>query len=69
MTRFLKYLGKRVLIMIPQMLGITLVSFLLVRLLPGNPATAMAGSLATPETVAAIEARLGLDQPSSFTCM
>ena len=63
MTRFLKYLGKRVLIMIPQMLGITLVSFLLVRLLPGNPATAMAGSLATPETVAAIEARLGLDQP------
>ena len=49
--------------MIPQMLGITLVSFLLVRLLPGNPATAMAGSLATPETVAAIEARLGLDQP------
>lgn len=49
--------------MIPQLLGITLVAFLLVRLLPGNPATAMAGSLATPETVAAIEARLGLDQP------
>lgn len=49
--------------MIPQLLGITLVAFLLVRLLPGNPATAMAGSLATPETIAAIEARLGLDQP------
>ncbi len=63
MSRFLKYLVKRLLIMIPQLLGIILVAFLLVRLLPGNPATAMAGSLATPETVAAIEARMGLDKP------
>ncbi|MDR1754981.1 MAG: ABC transporter permease [Eubacterium sp.] len=60
---YVKYIGKRLIMMIPQLLGIMLVSFLLVRMLPGNPATAIAGSLATEETVRAIEHRMGLDQP------
>jgi peptide/nickel transport system permease protein len=41
----------------------SIVVFIGVRALPGDPATAMAGEEATPETVAAISARLGLDQP------
>lgn len=59
----LKFLARRLAIVIPQLLGITLVSFLLVRMLPGNPAIAIAGSLANDKTVAAIEARMGLDKP------
>jgi peptide/nickel transport system permease protein len=41
----------------------SIVVFVGVRLLPGDPATAMAGEEADPETVAAISAKLGLDQP------
>ena len=39
------------------------VTFLIVPLLPGDPARAIAGSSATPQTVAAIRADLGLDRP------
>lgn len=60
---YVKYIGRRLLLMIPQLLGIMLVSFLLVRMLPGNPATAIAGSLASEETVRGIEERMGLDKP------
>lgn len=41
----------------------SIVVFIGVRALPGDPATAMAGEEATPETVAAISAKLGLDKP------
>ncbi|HEX6354948.1 ABC transporter permease [Actinophytocola sp.] len=41
----------------------SIVVFIGVRLLPGDPATAMAGEEADPETVAAISAKLGLDEP------
>jgi len=42
---------------------VTLISFTLVYVLPGNPALVKAGSLATPEHVAAIERQMGLDRP------
>jgi peptide/nickel transport system permease protein len=41
----------------------SIVVFIGVRLLPGDPATAMAGEEADPETVAAVSAKLGLDKP------
>jgi peptide/nickel transport system permease protein len=41
----------------------SIVVFIGVRALPGDPATAMAGEEATPETVAAVSAKLGLDKP------
>ena len=41
----------------------SIVVFIGVRLLPGDPATAMAGEEANPAAIAAVRARLGLDQP------
>jgi peptide/nickel transport system permease protein len=57
------FIGRRLLFLIPQLIGISLVSFFLVRLLPGNPAYAIAGQLATQDQIEAIERRMALDQP------
>jgi peptide/nickel transport system permease protein len=53
---------------IPTLLGIIVVTFLLTRALPGDPAAYFAGASATPESIAEIRAKLGLDQslPSQF---
>jgi peptide/nickel transport system permease protein len=47
---------------IPTLLGIVVVTFLLTRALPGDPAAYFAGASATPESIAEIRAKLGLDQ-------
>src|SRR5579872_1572676 len=58
------YIGKRLLQMIPVLIGITIVTFLVIRLVPGNPALVMLGpKKATPQNIAAINHHLGLDQP------
>jgi ABC-type dipeptide/oligopeptide/nickel transport system permease component len=57
------FIGRRLLFLIPQLIGISLVSFFLVRLLPGNPAYAIAGQLATDAQIRAIEERMALDKP------
>ncbi len=46
----------------PQLFGILLVTFVLVRLLPGDPALLLLGNMATPEAVASLRQKLGLDQ-------
>jgi peptide/nickel transport system permease protein len=56
-------LGRRLLQAVPTVLLSSVMVFLLLRLLPGDPAVAIAGSNATPEVVEAIRADLGLDQP------
>lgn len=61
--RLLAFVGRRLLFLLPQLVGVSLVTFFLVRLLPGNPAYAIAGQLATEQQIAAIERRLALDQP------
>jgi ABC-type dipeptide/oligopeptide/nickel transport system permease component len=61
--RMTLFIGRRFLFLIPQLIGISLVSFFLVRLMPGNPAYAIAGQLATEEQIAAIEQRMQLDKP------
>lgn len=43
--------------------GIMVATFVLIRLIPGDPAVVMLGRHATPERVAAVHAQLGLDQP------
>jgi len=53
----------RVLQAIPTLIGIVIVTFLLTRALPGDPAAYFAGASATPESIAEIRAKLGLDQP------
>src|SRR5438094_86396 len=60
---FGRYVLHRLLLVAPTLFGVTLISFTLVYVLPGNPALVKAGSLATPEHVAAIERQMGLDRP------
>ena len=59
----LVYLFKRLLLFIPTLLGITLITFLLMQALPGDPVQGMAGERANPETLARIRAELGSDRP------
>lgn len=57
------YIGKRLLFVIPQMLGILFISFFLIKLIPGDPAVLMLGPNATTEAVAKLRAEMGLDLP------
>ena len=52
----------RLLSAIPVVLGITIIVFLIISLIPGDPAPAILGSYATPENVAKINKDLGLDK-------
>ena len=58
-----RYIIKRLLSIIPIVLGISIIIFTLLSISPGNPATLMIGREATDEQVAVLEAQLGLDQP------
>jgi peptide/nickel transport system permease protein len=57
------YAIKRFLTIIPVLVGISLLVFSFIHLIPGDPAVAMLGERATPERVAAVRAQLGLDEP------
>ncbi|WP_170334453.1 ABC transporter permease [Ruegeria arenilitoris] len=59
----LTYILKRLLLMIPTFFLVMVIIFLLVRLLPGDPAIAMAGDRASDADIAAIRERLGLTEP------
>lgn len=61
--RFLTYLGRRLLLAVPVMFGVSLVSFLLIHLAPGNVAITLLGDKATPELIQEVERRYHLDQP------
>lgn len=58
----LQYILKRLLLMIPTFLLVMIIIFMLVRLLPGDPAIAIAGDRASDADLAAIRERLGLNQ-------
>jgi len=57
------YIARRLVLAIPVLVGITVIVFLIMSLIPGDPATAILGSYATPENVAKINRDLGLDKP------
>jgi peptide/nickel transport system permease protein len=59
----LTYIVGRILQMIPIVIGIAILTFLLVHLIPGNPALVILGIKATPEALAAMTRRMGLDKP------
>jgi peptide/nickel transport system permease protein len=59
----LKYIGKRLLLLIPVLIGITIIVQLLLDITPGDPAKLMLGMHATPERVAELHELLGLDDP------
>ena len=59
----LHYIGKRLLQLIPVLLGMTFVVFMIIRAIPGNPAQVILGQLASKEAIEALEIKLGLNQP------
>jgi peptide/nickel transport system permease protein len=59
----LRFTVRRLLLLIPILIGVSILVFFWIRALPGGPAAALLGERATPEAVAAIEHQYGLDQP------
>jgi peptide/nickel transport system permease protein len=59
----LAYTLKRLVLAVPVLLGLTVIVFLIMTMIPGDPATAILGSYATPENVARLNRQLGLDRP------
>ncbi len=59
----LRYVLNRVLQAVPTLIGITVISFLLMHIVPGGPAVVMLGDRATPQLIAQINRSLGLDKP------
>ncbi len=58
-----QYILRRLLLMVPVALLVTVIVFVLVRLTPGDPVLVYAGEERDPETLAQIRRSLGLDQP------
>lgn len=59
-----RYILRRLISVIPTLIGVTLVIFLFQRLIPGDPAVAMLGEHANAENVARIREQFGLDKPA-----
>ncbi len=62
------YLGHRLVQLVPVLVGLTLVCFLLIHLIPGDPAQTILGLKATPAAIAQLHAQWGLDRslPSQY---
>jgi len=58
----LAYTVKRLVLAVPVLLGLTVIVFLIMAMIPGDPATAILGSYATPENVERLNRQLGLDR-------
>ena len=61
--KFVWFLLGRLLQLVPVLIGITAVAFLLLRVMPGDPATLMLGARGNAEDIAALTRQLGLDRP------
>ena len=59
----LHYIGKRLLHLIPVLLGMTVIVFLIIHAIPGDPAQVILGQQATAESIAALRESLGLNNP------
>ena len=64
----LKLIAKRLLAALPNLVGVVVITFLLTRALPGDPAAYFAGGAATPEAIEQVRKQLGLDRslPEQF---
>lgn len=59
----LKFVARRLLLLIPVVIGVSIVSFSIMHLIPGDPARIIAGEGATVEDIMAIRIKYGLDRP------
>ncbi len=57
------YIIRRLLLLVPVLLGISIIVFLIMELIPGDAAQAILGSYATPENLERVRSELGLDKP------
>lgn len=58
-----KFIGRRLIYLLPVLFAVTLLTFLIASLLPGDLATTILGDQATPEKIEALRAQMGLDLP------
>jgi peptide/nickel transport system permease protein len=58
-----EYILRRLVLLVPTVLGVTLLVFLMMRFIPGDPVSLLLGDYATPEAAAAIRTQYGLDRP------
>ncbi len=58
-----RYILKRLFLLVPVLLGISIIVFLIMELIPGDAAQAILGSFATPENLERVRGELGLDKP------
>ena len=65
MSRQLVFVVRRLLLTIPMLFVMSVVVFLIIRLVPGDPVRTMLGFRATDENVAELRRQLGLDRPCS----
>jgi peptide/nickel transport system permease protein len=61
--RLTRYVARRLLLLVPVLIGVSLATFVLVRVLPGDPVRTVAPQTATPADIAAAKHRYGLDKP------
>ena len=59
----LRLITTRLLAALPNLVGVVVITFILTRALPGDPAAYFAGAAATQEAIAQVRAQLGLDKP------
>jgi len=59
----LRFVVRRLLLLIPILIGLSILVFLWIRALPGSPATTLLGERATAEAIAAINEQYGLNKP------
>ena len=59
----LKFIGKRLLMLIPVLIGVSLIVFTLMQLSPGDPAMIILGAQAAPEDIAILRESMGLNDP------
>src|ERR1700742_649439 len=59
----MSFVLRRLALLVPTAVGVTIITFFMVHLIPGNPAETILGQRANPTTVAALDKQLGLDQP------
>ncbi|MEQ6378017.1 ABC transporter permease [Bacillaceae bacterium S4-13-58] len=59
----LRFVAKRLLLMIPILIGISILTFTISNTIPGDPARLILGPKATPETLAALQEEMGLNDP------
>lgn len=59
----IKFIVRRLILLIPVLIGVSVIAFLMLHLAPGDPAKLLAGLEASAEDVAALRVRFGLDKP------